>query len=764
MKKQFTPETMKQITYVTWPAISGDGRRIAYVSYRGKEEDGSFPSRIHCITAENGSDRCLTEEEGCSEKQPYFLPDGIRMTYLSNRTGEYQVFVRNLETGETRQVTTLRHGVVRYSLVGDGSRLAFEAILWPEEIEDGSAFSEMDAEETLRWREELDYRPYYITDLMYKMDEWHGMRKGEFSHIGTVNTDGSGQRLIDTGGMEAVYPAWSRDGSLLAFYGYPYGGAKGRDAELFVCREDGSGLRRLTEHAGLCADHCPVFAADGRSVIGMAYPDFGDGSCMLVPYLADLEEPKESGPLFDGWDENVCHGVNPLAAGRLEYGEKTSYFSLSQDGNYLYFISSLRGRTGLYRAAVPTHMGAAVGGKMQSALGQFQKAEDGIRQNTLTGRIRPEIEPVCPGNTDLQEFAMDGQGRLVTVMASWTEPAELYLDGKRLTESNPWLKEYELAPVEEHWITSRDKKVRLQYFLVRPVTGSGEGAAKDGGMNGAVQPGSGSKSGSGSESETGSLPGANSSAEKRYPAVLDIKGGPQTMYGLAFWHEFQALAGAGIAVIYGNPRGSVGFGREFCAGGVCWKQEAMDDLLAMADDAVSRGGIDPGRIGVTGGSYGGYMTNKLIGRTDYFAAAVTQRCLANTATSYGTGDMGFVSAGEIPKDFRMLDYLTDRARGNIISYIDHFKVPLLILHAYEDYRCGFEQAEQVFVAMKERNPEVPVRLVMFPGENHAMTRTGKLHHQIRHLEELVGWFVKYLAAEPGNGGTKETAKDGERNE
>lgn len=178
----------------------------------------------------------------------------------------------------------------------------------------------------------------------------------------------------------------------------------------------------------------------------------------------------------------------------------------------------------------------------------------------------------------------------------------------------------------------------------------------------------------------------------------------------------------------------------------------MDDLLLFVEDAVSRGWIDPKRVGVTGGSYGGYMTCKLIGRTKVFAAAVAQRCLANTATSYGTGDMGFVSAREIPKDFRMLDYLTKRARGNIISYVDQMKIPLLILHAYEDYRCGFEQAEQVFIPMKERNPEVPVRLVMFPGENHGMTRTGKLHHQIHHLEEMVNWFVTYLAEDAKKGG------------
>ena len=201
-------------------------------------------------------------------------------------------------------------------------------------------------------------------------------------------------------------------------------------------------------------------------------------------------------------------------------------------------------------------------------------------------------------------------------------------------------------------------------------------------------------------------------------------------------------------MIYGDPRGSVGYGRDFLKGGLCWKQEAMDDLMAMCDDAVASGLVDGKRIGITGGSYGGYMVVKMIGSNDYFTCAVAQRALINLATSYGTGDMGFVSEdGSVPKDFTMLKYLSDRARNSNIRRVDNIKVPTLILHASNDYRCTFEQAEQLFIAMKERRPEVPVRLVRFPGENHALTRTGKMHHQVRHLQEMVDWFVKYLKKE-----------------
>ena len=236
----------------------------------------------------------------------------------------------------------------------------------------------------------------------------------------------------------------------------------------------------------------------------------------------------------------------------------------------------------------------------------------------------------------------------------------------------------------------------------------------------------------------------NQEKGQKYPAVLYIHGGPECTFTAEYWHEFHALAAAGMAVIFANPRGSVGYGRAFCAGGIAWAKEAMDDLIAVVQAACEKGFIDEKRIGVTGGSYGGYMTNKFIGRTNHFAAAVTQRSLINPSTSYGTGDMGFISARPNWEGMKMLDELLDRARGNAITYIDNMKVPLLILHGYKDYRCSFEQAEQLFIAMKDRNPEIPVRLVMFPTENHGVDRIGKLYNQIRHLSEMTDWFTTYL--------------------
>lgn len=666
MKKPFTAEALKRFRYLSWPAVDPTGRYIAYVLRQAREEDGSFPGQLRLYDRQTGTDRALPGQDG--RRQPCWL-DGETLLYLSDADGTEQIYRHDLRSGASCRVSSLRHGVTRFALSPDGRQLAFEATLWPEEVAQGRAFTLMSPEERAQWQEELDWRPYEITDLTYKMDEWFGMRKGEFSHLGVMAPDGSGAYMLDTGGMEAIHPAWSHRGDALSFYGYPDGGPRGRMAQLFTCRPDGSGLRRLTESGILATDAPPLFTADDRQVIYCAYAELPEGQVSLLPHGAAVADGQVT-LLMDPADEGVCHGVDPVIASRTTMGDWPSRYYLTADGTALRFLSAWQGRSRLCR--LPLQPG---------------------------GRAELLLE----GDTDVLGFCLDAADEPVCVMGDFRSPGELWDRGRIRTDHNAWLREYELPRVESRRLTSRDGKTPLQYYLVHPI---------------------------------GQQPG------RLCPAVLDIKGGPTTMYAAAYWHEFHALAARGFAVICGNPRGSMGFGREFST--KPWSPAAMEDLLDMVEDAISLGFIDRQRLGVTGGSYGGYMTNKLIGRTEYFRAAVTQRCLVNPAVSYGTGDMGFINYGTVPEDFSMRDYLVDRARGNPITYIDRIRIPLLILHGYRDYRCGFEQAEQLFVAMKDRHPEVPVRLVMFPEENHAITRTGKLHSQIRHLSELVDWFCQYV--------------------
>jgi len=231
-------------------------------------------------------------------------------------------------------------------------------------------------------------------------------------------------------------------------------------------------------------------------------------------------------------------------------------------------------------------------------------------------------------------------------------------------------------------------------------------------------------------------------SNKKYPTILDIHGGPKTVYGEVFYHEMQYWANEGYAVIFCNPRGSDGRGNEFSDIRKKYGTVDYDDLMKFTDIMLKTYSfIDKKRLGVTGGSYGGFMTNWIIGHTDRFAAAASQRSISNWISDFGTTDIGY--------------YFTDNEMGGTpwnnheklwfhspLKYADKAKTPTLFIHSQEDYRCWLAEGLQMFTALKYHGVEA--RLCMFKGENHELSRSGKPKHRIRRLKEITGWMNKYL--------------------
>lgn len=247
----------------------------------------------------------------------------------------------------------------------------------------------------------------------------------------------------------------------------------------------------------------------------------------------------------------------------------------------------------------------------------------------------------------------------------------------------------------------------------------------------------------GKKVQTWLLPPANREEGKKYPAILEIHGGPHGMYAYDFFHEMQTMAGSGYAVIFSNPRGSAGYGEEFCG---CtrarWGESDMPDVIAAVDAAmVEVDWIDSERLGITGGSYGGYLTNWIIGHTDRFKAAVTQRCVSNFHSFFGTSDIG-VNFGEfefggVPwKDAELL------LKYSPISYVENITTPLMIVHNESDLRCPIEQAEQMFTALKYLEREVG--FVRIPDESHDLSRSGTPSRRRARLSHIIGWFDTHL--------------------
>jgi dipeptidyl aminopeptidase/acylaminoacyl peptidase len=228
------------------------------------------------------------------------------------------------------------------------------------------------------------------------------------------------------------------------------------------------------------------------------------------------------------------------------------------------------------------------------------------------------------------------------------------------------------------------------------------------------------------------------------PAVLKIHGGPHAAYGNAFFHEFQLLAAEGYGVIYLNPRGSQGYGQAFTAATRHdWGGKDYADLMRGLDHALAaHPWIDSTRLAVSGGSYGGFMTNWVVGHTRRFRAAVTDRSISNAYSQWGTSDLAYMKGfWEYPGEpWECPQFYLERSP---ITYVREIRTPLLIIHSENDFRCPMEQAEQLFVALRKQG--TPTMLIRFPNESHDLSRSGQPRHRVERLRHMLTWFRTYLA-------------------
>ena len=234
----------------------------------------------------------------------------------------------------------------------------------------------------------------------------------------------------------------------------------------------------------------------------------------------------------------------------------------------------------------------------------------------------------------------------------------------------------------------------------------------------------------------------NYDENKKYPAILDIHGGPKTAYGEIFFNEMQVWANMGYFVFFCNPRGSEGKGNAFADIRGIYGTIDYEDIIKFTDIVLEKyTNIDKNRLGVTGGSYGGFMVNWIIGHTDKFRCAVSQRSISNWIDDFGTTDIGYYFnpdelGGDIWSGFDKL------WKQSPLKYANNVKTPTLFIHSEEDYRCYQTQAFQMFTALKYYGVES--RLCLFKSENHELSRSGKPKHRLRRLKEITNWFEKYL--------------------
>ena len=233
----------------------------------------------------------------------------------------------------------------------------------------------------------------------------------------------------------------------------------------------------------------------------------------------------------------------------------------------------------------------------------------------------------------------------------------------------------------------------------------------------------------------------NYNKKEKYPAILDIHGGPKTIYSDVFYHEMQVWANMGYIVFFTNPRGGDAYGDDFANIRGKYGSIDYDDIMAFTDLVIEEYSVDVDRIGVTGGSYGGFMTNWIVSHTDRFKAAATQRSISNWISFYGTSDIGPYFGPDQTGGHPLLDHDKVWAQSPL-KYANNIKTPLLLIHSDKDYRCPIEQAMQLYTVVKMNG--VDSKLVWFKDENHDLSRSGRPKSRLKRLEEITNWMEKYL--------------------
>jgi len=334
------------------------------------------------------------------------------------------------------------------------------------------------------------------------------------------------------------------------------------------------------------------------------------------------------------------------------------------------------------------------------------------RIDAMTGKV----EPLTSGAHEVQSYSTTPDAsKFALLVASSTSIGDLFLfetaSGKmtQLTRANDELfSQLNLTDPEEIWYTSFDGK-KIQAWIQKPP---------------------------------------NFDPSKKYPLILEIHGGPHGAYGFTFTHEFQWMAAKGYVVLYTNPRGSTSYGQDF--GNIIqynYPGDDYKDLMAGVDEAVKRGYIDTQKMGVTGGSGGGVLTNWTVGHTTKFAAAVSQRSIADWAGFWYTADFWLYQ----PTWFRAAPWEDpdDFTKRSPITYVKNVTTPTMFIEGEADYRTPpADGGEIMFRALKYR--KIPTAMVRFPNESHELSRSGAPWHRIERLQHIVNWFDKYLQGKPIN--------------